>query len=73
LGGVVSTKQQTDLLLVCISQHLNALQINNTLQTLLGILRLLLAAAAVLADADAAAEKDQCGHDGNGDHCPERN
>ena len=68
----VSTKQ-TDLFLVCISQHLDALQINNALQTLLCILRLLFTTAAVLADTDAAAQQDQRGHDRNADHCPERN
>ena len=47
--------QQTDLFFVRVSQHLDTLQINNTLQTLFGILRLL-PTAAVLAHADAAAQ-----------------
>lgn len=43
--------QQTDLFFVRMSYHLDTLQVNDTLQTLLRVLRLL-PAAAVSADAD---------------------
>jgi len=65
--------KQTDLFLVCVSQHLDALQIDDTLQTLLGVLRLLPTATAILAGTDEAAEKDQSSNDSNADDGPERN
>jgi len=55
------------------SQHLDALQINYTFQTLLGILRLLPAVATVLAHADAAAEQYQASDDSNADDRPKWN
>ena len=54
------------------SEHLDTLQIDDTFQTLLGILRLLPAAAA-LADADEAADQNQSSDDSNGNDGPERN
>jgi len=49
------------------SQHLYTLQINDTLQTLLGIFGLL-PTAAVSADADEAAAQDQCSNHCDSNH-----
>ena len=68
-----ATAKKTDLFLVSISEHLNTLQINDALQTLLGVLGLPPAAAAVPAEADEAAQQEESRNDGNADHRPEWN
>ena len=74
--AVNSDKKQsneTDLFLVGMTQHLYTLQINDALEALLGLLRLLLAVAAVLADAEQTAEQDQSSDDSDADQSPEWN